>query len=468
LSLFQLLVGGRKNRLFAMSVTVSAETLGPCKKLLRIEVAAERVNAAFEQITGKFQREAQLPGFRAGKVPRHLVVRNFDARIIEETRRQLSEESFREATQQERLRVIVTLGSEELSFGRGQTFSYTVTLEHAPEFPLPSYKGLTVRRELATATDADQERAVNILRDQRAKYTDVQRPAAVGDIVVVNYWGTCEGKPISEFNATAVGLTRKENFWLLIGEGSFIPGFTEQLVGVNAGEKRTVNLTFPSDFVISEVVGKAGAFEVEVLSVKQKDLPVVDDAFAKEFGLESVDELMTGIRNDLQRELDGRSRRAVRDQLIQQLLAQTNFDVPESVLASETRSLVYNIVQENQKRGVAAELIESKKDEIYANAQVTARDRVKAGFVLNRIAEAEHIQVNNQEMSDRIVALARQNDVSPDKMAKALQERNAFPGLQQEILTGKVLDLIELQARIEDVIPSLAPAPAEASPAPAV
>jgi trigger factor len=286
--------------------------------------------------------------------------------------------------------------------------------------------------------------------------------------VVVNYWGTCEGKPISEFNATAVGLTRKENFWLLIGEGSFIPGFTEQLVGVNAGEKRTVNLTFPSDFVISEVVGKAGAFEVEVLSVKQKDLPVVDDAFAKEFGLESVDELMTGIRNDLQRELDGRSRRAVRDQLIQQLLAQTNFDVPESVLASETRSLVYNIVQENQKRGVAAELIESKKDEIYANAQVTARDRVKAGFVLNRIAEAEHIQVNNQEMSDRIVALARQNDVSPDKMAKALQERNAFPGLQQEILTGKVLDLIELQARIEDVIPSLAPAPAEASPAPAV
>ena len=133
------MVGGRKNRLFAMSLNVSVENLGPCKKLLRIEVPVERVQAAFDLTTAKFQREAQLPGFRPGKVPRHLVVKSFDSRIIEETRRTLSEETFREAAQQERLRIIVTLGNEELSFGRGQPFSYTVTVEHAPEFPLPNY-----------------------------------------------------------------------------------------------------------------------------------------------------------------------------------------------------------------------------------------------------------------------------------------------------------------------------------------
>ncbi len=459
------MVGGRNNCLFAMSVNVSVENLGPCKKLLRIEVPVERVQAAFDQVTAKFQREAQLPGFRPGKVPRHLVVKSFDARIIEETRRTLSEQTFREAAEQERLRIIVTLGNEELSFGRGQAFSYTVTVEHAPEFSLPNYKGLSARREIAVASDADMQRAINILREQRATYTDVQRPLAVGDIAVVTYSGTCEGKPISEFNPTAIGLTRKENFWLLIGEGSFIPGFTEQLIGASAGEKRTVSVTFPADFVISQVADKAGSFEVDIITVKQKDLPVVDDAFAKEFGLESVDQLMVGIQNDLQRELDARSRRSVRDQLLQQLLVQTNFDVPESVLASETRSLVQSIVQDNQKRGVPPEFIEAKKDEIYANARTTARDRVKAGFVLNRIAEAEQISVTEQEMGQRIVALAQQNNVSPDKMVKAMQERNAFPGLQQEILTGKVLDLIELQSRIEEALPQATP---EAAPAPEV
>lgn len=457
------MVCGRKNRLFAMSLNVSVENLGPCKKLLRIEVPVERVQSAFDVTTAKFQREAQLPGFRPGKVPRHLVVKSFDSRIIEETRRTLSEETFREAAQQERLRIISTLGNEELSFGRGQPFSYTVTVEHAPEFPLPNYKGLSAHRELRVASEADRERAIQVLREQRATYSDVQRPLAIGDIAVVSYSGTCEGRPISEFNATAIGLTRKEDFWLLIGEGSFIPGFTEQLIGATPGERRVVSVIFPADFVISQVAGKSGSFDVDVITVKQKDLPVVDDAFAKEFGLESVDQLMINIQNDLQRELDGRSRRSVRDQLLQQLLVQTSFDIPESVLASETRSLVQSIVQDNQKRGVPPDYIEAKKDEIYANARASARDRVKAGFVLNRIAEAEQISVTEQEMGQRIMALAQQNNISPDKMVKAMQERNAFPGLQQEILTGKVLDLIELQARIEESLPL---ATAEPAPTP--
>lgn len=392
------------------------------------------------------------------------MVRNYDSRITDEARRKLSEDSFREAAQQERLRVIVTLGSEELSFGRGQPFSFAVTLEHAPEFSLPNYKNLAVRRELSAVTEADVARATNILREQRVKYSDVERPAASGDVVVVNYRGTCEGKPITDLNPTAIGLTHKENFWLLIGEGSFIPGFTEQLIGAVAGETRTVTLTFPSDFVISEAAGKPGSFEVQILGVKQKDLPVVDEAFAREFGLESLDQLDTALRNDLRRELDDRMRRQVRDQLLQQLLAQVHFDLPESVVASETRSLVYNVVQENQKRGISPEIIETKKDEIYANAQTTARDRVKAGFILNRIAEAEQIKVEEREMSQRIVAIAQQNNVSPDKMVKLMQERNAFPGLQQEILTGKVLDLIELHARMEDMPAPLA-APVEATPA---
>ena len=441
-------------------MNVSVETLGPCKKLLRVEVPVEKVNAAFDELTGAFQKQAQLPGFRPGKAPKHLIVKSYEGRINEETRKKLFEESYRQAAADQKLRVIVTIDVEEQSFGRGVPFGYTVTLEHAPEFDLPNYQGLAAKRETTLASDADVDRAINILREQQVKYDDVTRAAQTGDAVVVNYKGTCEGKPLTDFNPAAKGLTEKQNTWLLIAENSFIPGFTEQLVGASAGDKKTVTVDFQSEFVISEVAGKQGVFEVEVTGVKQKVLPEVNEDFAKSFGAPDLPGLLQGIRRDLQNELDFRQKRAVRDQLLKQLLDQVSFELPDSVVASETKNLVYNIVNENQQRGVAKEIIETKKDEIFQSAQASAKDRVKAAFILNRIAEIEKISVDQREMSQRIVALAQQNNQTPEKMVKVLQERNAFPEIQQDILTGKVLDLIELKATIADVAPAPAPAPA--------
>lgn len=448
-------------------MNVSVEILGPCKKLLRVEVPPDRVDASFDEVTSQYQRFAQLPGFRPGKAPKHLVVRNFEARIQEETRRKLFEKSYQDAADQEKLRVIVTLGVEEQSFGRGQPFGYTVTLEHAPHFDLPKYKGLAAQRQIAVATDADVERALNILREQHVKYNDVTRATQTGDVAVVNYTGTCEGRPISEFNPAAKGLTEKQGMWMAIQENSFIPGFTEQLVGAQAGEKRTVKIPFPADFVIKEVAGKEGSFEVEITGVKEKVLPEVTDAFAQEFGASTVDELKQGIRRDLQSELEFRSKRAVRDQLLKQLLDQVTFELPESVVSSETRQLVYNIVNENQQRGVAKEVIEARKSEIFQSAQNSANERVKAAFILNRIAEAEKIAVSDKEITQRILMLAQQNNLTPEKMVEVLKERNAIPEIRQEILTAKVLDWLELNAQITDA-PAAAPAPAEApAPAPA-
>ncbi len=443
-------------------MNVSVETLGPCKKLLRVEVPVEKVSATFEEVAGLYQKQASLPGFRVGKAPRHLVAKAYDGRIQEETRKRLFDESYRQATQEQKLRVIVTVNVEEQSFGRGQPFSFTVTLEHTPEFEVPTYKGLKGRRELVATTDADVDRALNILRSQQARFNDVTREAVTGDAVVVNYTGTCEGKPITAFNETALGLTTKQGTWMMIGEGQFIPGFTEQLVGAKAGDKRTVTVTFPADFVISEVAGKEGAFEVEITAIKERILPEVNDEFAKGFGAENTAQLLEGIRRDLQNELDFRVKRAVRDQLLKQLLDQVSFELPESVVASETRNLIYNIVNENQRRGVAKEIIEGKKDEIFQNANTSAKDRVKAAFILNQIAAAEKISVDQKELTQRVLQLAQQNNVKPEQMVKTLQERNSFPELQQDILTGKVLDWLELHGQIEDVVAGI---PTPATPA---
>ncbi len=432
-------------------MNVSVENLGPCKKLLRIEVPPDQVDAEFDEVIGRYQRLAQLPGFRPGKAPKHLIVKNFETKINEETRHKLFEKSYKEAAQQQKLRIVATIGVEEQSFGRGQPFGYTATIEHAPEFEMPNYKELSARREVGVAGEADIDRAINILREQQVKYNDVQRPVQTGDVAVVNYSGTCEGRPLTDFNPTAKGLTEKQGMWMLVQEGSFIPGFTEQLVGATIGERRTVKVTFPADFVIKEVTGKEGAFEVEITGVKEKLLPEVNDGFASEFGATNVEELRQGVQRDLQNELNFRAKRSVRDQLLKQLLGQVTFELPESVVSNETRQLVYNIVNENQQRGVAKEVIEANKGEIFQSAQTSATDRVKAAFILNRIAEAEKIAVSEKEVTQRVLALAQQNNLTPEKMIKTLQERNAFPEIQQDILTGKVLDWLELNAKVEEV-----------------
>ncbi len=441
-------------------MNVSVENLGPCKKLLRVEVPVEKVNATFDAVTAEFQKAAQLPGFRPGKAPKHLITRSYEPRIVEETRKKLIEESFRAAAQQEKLNIVVTLDVEDQQFGRNQALQFTATVEVAPDFALPNYKGIAAKRELTVATEADVDRALGILREQHAQYNDVDRPVQDGDVAVVNYTGTTDGKPLTDIAPTALGLTKKENFWVLIKTGSFLPGFTEPLIGAVKGDKRTVTVTLAEDFVHKELSGKTVVYEVEVLGVKEKLLPVVDDAFAKQFGAADIATLLQGIRTDLQRELDFRQKRSVRDQIIKALSAQVEIELPESLVSNETRNLVYNVVNENQQRGVAKELIEQKRDEIFTNAQVNARERVKTAFILNRIAAEEKLRVEDRDITQRVLQLAQQNNLTPEKMVKAIQERNAVNEIRQDILTGKVLDFLEINAAVEDVasLPAAAPA----------
>ena len=434
-----------------MNVTV--ENLAPCKKLLRVEVDVPAVDAAFNEVTHEIQKQARLPGFRPGKSPLHLVVKAFTAQIDSEVKRKLLSESYRKAIAEQKLRVVGQPDIEEIQFARGQPYQFAVTLETAPEFELPEYKGLPVKREMAVVTEEDIQRALNVLREQRAVYTDVDREVKVGDFVVVNYTGTCDGRPITETAPTARGLTEKKGFWLHVQKDSFIPGFTEQLIGAKAGEKRTVTVDFPAQSVAPQLSGKQGVYEVEIVQVKEKSLPAANDEFARSYGAEDLAKLRAGVETDLQSELNHKIKRSVRDQLVRELRRRVQCELPESIVLSETRTAVYNIVRENQQRGVPKETIEQQKDQIFAAANNAAKDRIKAAFILGRIAEQEGIKADKKEITQRILLLAQQYNVSPEQMEKQLRERNGLAEIQEQIISAKVFDFLELQARVEDVLP---------------
>jgi trigger factor len=435
-------------------VNVTVENLGPCKKLLRLEIEPEKVESVFGEITAEFQHEARLPGFRAGKAPKDMVAKRFEKEIEEEAKKKLLSESFRKAIDDHKFTIVGRPDVEEVQFARGQSMQFAVTTEIAPEFELPEYKGLPALRDNKQVTPEDVEKALGLLADQRTQYQTLARELKTGDIAVLNYTGTCEGKPITEIAPTARGLTEKKNFWVSVDATSFIPGFGSQLEGMKAGDKRTLTVDFPADFVVPQLVGKKGVYEVELVEAKEKVTPAIDEAFAKAYGAENLEKLRSGVRADLQNELNNKQSRTIRNQVVQTLMDKVQMALPESLVEQETRNIVYNIVHDHTQRGMPKEEIDAQKDEIYASANAAAHGRVKALFIFQRVAEKEGVRVEQMEVLHRLQELAAQYKMPVDKLYKDMQKSGRIEDIVNQILTEKVVDLLVQFARIEDAPPA--------------
>jgi trigger factor len=421
--------------------------------LLKVDVEATAVDAAYETVTSEFQRGVKLPGFRPGKVPRDIITKNFSRDLESEVRRRIINDSYKKALADHKLHVVGAPEIKEGVFSKSQNFTFDITVETAPEFELPEYKGLPAKKEARSVTDEDVQRAFDVLRQRGATFNDVDRPAQTGDIVVVNYTGTSDERPLTDFAPTARGLTEQQNFWMEIKEGSFVPGFTEQLAGATKGEKRTINVTFPQEFVSEQLAGRNAVYQVEVVQVKEKVLPELNDGFAVQWGAENLEKMRQNIRKDLEMELATKQRRSVRSQLVEGLSGRVQCELPESLVAGETRNAVYEIVADNQQRGVSKEVIDEKRDEIYSYANNGAKEKLKIAFLLGRIAEKEKVQVTREEILGRIYQIAQERQVKPDKLIKDLQKNNGINQIHEQILFGKVVDLLEQHAQIEEVPP---------------
>ena len=432
-----------------MNVTV--ENLAPCKKLVRFEVDAQAVDEAYASVTKDFVKQAKMSGFRPGKAPEAMVVRQHAKDIDEEVKRKLTGDAYRKGVKDQNLNVVGYPDIEDIQFGRGQALQFAATVEINPEFELPDYRAIPAKREPAVVTDEDVAKAIDGLRGQAADFKKVERAVQDGDYVVVNYTGTSEGKPLTEIAPTARGLTEQKGFWVEVKQGSFIPGFAIQLIGANAGDKRTVNVDFPAEFVTPELAGKKAAYEVEVVEVKEKALPELTDAFAKTYGAESVEKLREGVRKDLQNEVNSRQKRSIRNQIVKTISEKVSFDMPETTLQVEVRNVVYEMVSENQRRGVPKELIEEKKDELFSAASGIAKERLKISYLFHKISEKEGIRADQNEMNTRITLMAQANQMAPQKFLQELEKRGGVAEVYQQLIHEKVLDFLHENAKIEDV-----------------
>jgi trigger factor len=419
---------------------------------LQIELAAAEVTKEWDSIANSFARFAKIPGYRPGKAPRAVIDKRFRKEIQEEVTKKLVSKSYHEAVEQKQLRVASLTNIEDVEFGEDKSIRFRATVVTAPEFELPDYKQIPVQLPDTNVSEADVEEAIERLRDQSADFVDVpERALQMGDFAVLDFEGSIESKPISEIAPQASkNLHGGKKFWLHLAPENFLPNFCEQLIGLKPGEARLVIVTFPNDFPVKELAGKKADYAVTLREIKEKVLLPIDDALAaKLVPGKTLAALREMIEHDLEHAKEHDVERAKEAQILKYLHERIDVELPPALLQNETRRALTELVQRNRERGVTDDMLKEKEKELIDAAAGMAAHRLKTNFILHRIAEAENVEVKKEDLDSRIRHEASRYDISPDKMRKELQQRNALDDLAEQLLLGKTLDFLKANVSIE-------------------
>ena len=419
---------------------------------LQIEVPSEEVSKEWDAIANSFARFAKIPGYRPGKAPRAVIEKRFRKEIQDELTKKLVSKSYHEAIEQEQLRVASLANIEDVQLGEDKSMRFRATVVTAPEFELPEYKNIPVQLPETNVSGSEVDVAIERLRDQTADFVDVpERGLEMGDFAVIDFEGSSDGKPISEIAPQASkNLHGGKKFWLHLAPDNFLPKFCEQMVGQKPGETRTVTVDFAVDFPVKELAGKQANYNVTVSEIKQKVLPVLDDAFAaKLIPGRTLADLRQVIEHDLVHEKKHERDRAKEGQVVKYLHEQIQFELPPPLLKSETRRVLADLVQRNRERGVPDEMLKEKEKELVETAAGLAAHRLKTNFILHRIAERENIQVSRDDINARLREEAARYNVPVDKMRKELQGHDGLDGFAEQILLGKTLDFLKANVSVE-------------------
>jgi trigger factor len=418
------------------------------KREFQIQVPAADLEARLTERLGELKDKVQLRGFRPGKVPMAHLRKIYGKAVMAETIEALIRELNAKVVTDHGLKLAmepkVTIPNEETEVAKvigGQSdLAYTLAVEVLPKIELADFKGIKLERPVADVTDAQVSEALDRIAEQNRPFAAKGEGGKVekGDRVVIDFTGTLEGVPFEGGTGGDVGVN--------VGSGTFIPGFEDQLIGMTGGETRQVKVTFPSNYTNEHLAGKDAEFKVTAKTVEAPGTVAVDDAFAKQLGLESLDKLKEAVKGRLQQEHAGLSRQRVKRQLLDKLDEMHKFALPPT-LAEEEFKNVWNAVDSDLKaqgRSFADEgTTEEKAREEYRGI---AERRVRLGLVLAEIGERNKIAVTDEEVTRAIVERARQVPGREQEVWEFYQKNpGALASIRAPIFEEKVVDfLLEL------------------------
>jgi trigger factor len=427
-----------------MKITV--EKLPDCTAQVRVEVPEATRQVTHDAILAGYARQAAIPGFRKGKVPRAVVAKRFREDIEREVADRLANEGLSAAVKQENLRVISVAG-----FKPESATTFTLSLVLAPEIALPEYKGLSIRVPSFKITDEKVNAVLDRQRESLATLTDADRPVKLGDYLTIDYTATSGGEPLTGLLPEAEHfLAANSGYLVKAAEGSFLPGFAPQLEGMTKGETREVTVTLPAEGVNEAVAGKEVVYTVTVNEIKEAILPGLDDEFASRIMPDqTVESLRELIRKHLEAEAAQKDIEQKRIAAMVALREKIEFTLPEAVVNNATRERAQQLVRMNMDRGVPQEVIVENEEDILKAAGDQARVDVKDEFILLEIVAREKLEATREDMVRRVSAIAANARTTPQKVVKALQKDGGLDNLRHSIILAKALDVLVAHAHVE-------------------
>ena len=417
----------------------SCEKLEKSMVALTVEVSAGEFEAAVEKAYRKQRGSIRVPGFRPGKAPRKMIENMYGAGVFyEEAVNEALPDAYTAAVKEQELEVVGYPEVELLSVGK-EGFSFKATVAVYPEVTLGQYKGVEAPKAEVSVTDEDVEGRIKEMADRNSRMVSVEdRAVAKGDIANIDFEGFLDGVPFDG--------GKSDSFDLEIGSGQFVPGFEDQVAGMSISEEKDINITFPEDYH-ADLAGKAVVFHVKVNAIKVKEIPVLDDEFAKDVSeFDTLEELKKDVREKMLAEREEGAKRAFEDAAMAKVAAGIQADIPDAMIEEQARRFVDNFRMQLQSQGVPYEqymkMTGMEEEKLMADAKAPAEGQVRMDLAIAAIVKAEGLEASDEDVEAEYNKMAGQYGMDVENVKKYLND----DVIKEQIVRAKAVELVAAAA----------------------
>ncbi len=433
-----------------MNIAVQDQTV--TRKSLVVTLDQREVAAEHAATVAEYARLARIPGFRPGKAPADMIAKRFGKDIADEFKQKVVSKAYRTGLDEAKLDVVQLIDAAPGAISPDQPVEVRFTVDVRPEFVLPDYVGLPTEVAGADLAESEVDQVIEQMRLERADFKVAARPSQKGDYVKLSYEGSIEGKSISDLVSDKQIYAKVPQTWEEVdgAQEGVVPGLGKKLAELAVGDKRDIAIDFPAEFAaVPALAGKSVVYAVEILEVRERVLPPLDEEFLKSHQAETIDALRNNVRNNLKMQKEYQNKSAQRRQVVDALISKVEFEVPASLVEGETQNVLRNFIEEQMRRGVPQEQFEKDKKELFEGARKSATARVKSQLILAKIAEKEGLQVTEGDINAFIYRESMRAGTSADKLVKQLtKDRDQLRAVQQNIIFDKAVEFLVSKATV--------------------
>jgi len=417
-------------------IETTVQELTATRYQVRVTVPAEETAPHFERAYQALRKNARLPGFRPGKAPLSVLRKRFGEGVKEDVGNQLLQESFPQALAQHDIKAVGPPTLEEISIEEGEPFSYLAEVDVLPQFELVDLAQVEIPRRPVEVTDEMIDSTIERLREGNAEVSKVEDESATlarGQVAIIDYVGTVDGEPFEGGSG--------EGFAVEVGAGRIFPELEEGIEGMRAGEERQIEIDFPDDYR-EDLAGKHALFTVTLKEIQEKNLPEVDDDFARDLNHDDLDALRRSIRDGLTQRMEESNRRAYHADIAEKLVQLHPIEVPTTLLEGQLQMMVKNRVVRLLGEGLSPDEVDRREAELYEELRDDAEQRARLTLILDRVAEDHHVEISDEEIEAQLVKEADEAGVSPDVLRQYYQSQfGSLDPLHDRLREEKAFDL---------------------------